>query len=60
MFNVLAAGSKITYENIYAYYDKVVEEQLGDEKIKDSNIYVQMNKSFRRMSALTYLGIESN
>ncbi len=60
MFNVLTAGSKITYDHIFAYYDKVVQEQLAEDKIKDSSIYVQMNKSFRRMSALTCLGIESN
>lgn len=36
MFNVLTAGSKITYDHISAYYDKVVQEQLAEDKIKDS------------------------
>ena len=29
VFNVLSAGSKITYQHIFAYYDKIVGEQLG-------------------------------
>lgn len=60
VYQVLSAGSKITYQQIFQYYDKVVAENLGDEKISESKIYVQMNKSFKRMAALTYLGCESN
>ena len=34
-------------------YERVVNEHLGPEVIKNQNIYVQMNQSFKRMAALT-------
>ena len=34
-------------------YERVVEEHLNEEVLKGQSIYVQMNRSFKRMAALT-------
>ena len=34
-------------------YETMVNQHLGSEVIRNSNIYVQMNRSFKRMAALT-------
>ena len=41
-------------------YEKVVQEYLNEEVLKNSNIYVQMNKSFKRMAALTLKAVTNN
>lgn len=58
--NVLFAGSKNQTYDMSREYQRVVNQHLSDEVVNKSNIYVQMNKSFKRMAALTLKAVLNN
>lgn len=53
MLKVLMTGMKGKELEMQQEYERVVEEHLNEEVLKGQSIYVQMNRSFKRMAALT-------
>ena len=51
--NVLLSGAKNKQIGMDKEYERMVADNLGKEVIESSKIYVQMNRSFKRMAALT-------
>ena len=60
MEKVLLTGAKLTEIGMQAEYDRVVSEHLGPAVIANQSIYVQMNRSFKRMAALTIKAVANN